>query len=85
GELGQKRNLTTTKETYNIRTAGTPISDLPMTIRQAVWVTRRLGRKYIWVDSLCIIQDDTSDWEAEALKMATVYAMAAVTIVAFSA
>lgn len=32
-----------------------------------------LGIKYVWVDSICIIQDDTTDWESEAAMMASYY------------
>ena len=54
--------------------------DIPMqklctsaTFREAIRVTRTLGYRYIWIDSLCIIQDSKSDWEYEATRMATVY------------
>lgn len=43
-----------------------------------------LGIQYIWVDALCIIQDDGQDWEKESRKMATVYSEARVTIIAAS-
>jgi len=84
-ELEKNTNLVTTTKTHDTFMAeGIRISDLPMTIRQAVWVTHLLGQKYIWVDSLCIVQDDNSDWEVESLKMATVHSMAVVTIIAAS-
>ncbi|KAJ9131787.1 hypothetical protein NKR23_g11558 [Pleurostoma richardsiae] len=35
--------------------------------------TRRLGIRYIWIDSLCIIQDSEEDWLAESVTMADVY------------
>lgn len=83
-ELRQRPNLRTTLATYASMTSGIPIQDLPLTLRQAVWVTVCLGQMYIWIDSICIIQDSPSDWAAEALKMATVYATSAVTIIAAS-
>ncbi|KAI4694302.1 hypothetical protein J4E81_006518 [Alternaria sp. BMP 2799] len=53
--------------------------DIPMqklgtsaTFREAIRVTRTLGYRYIWIDSLCIIQDSKSDWDYEATRMATV-------------
>ncbi|KAG7284297.1 hypothetical protein NEMBOFW57_010666 [Staphylotrichum longicolle] len=55
-----------------------------ITIEQAVEVCVCLGIEYLWVDALCIIQDNTADWEREAKKMATVYTMATVTIIAAS-
>ncbi|KLU88827.1 hypothetical protein MAPG_07810 [Magnaporthiopsis poae ATCC 64411] len=50
-----------------------PLEELPRTFRDAITATRRLGFAYLWVDSLCIIQDDEADWEHEAAKMASVY------------
>ena len=46
---------------------------LPQTYQDAIIVTRRLGLQYLWIDSLCIIQNDTQDWEREAAKMAAIY------------
>ncbi|KAK7745060.1 hypothetical protein SLS53_003295 [Cytospora paraplurivora] len=58
---------------------GLRITELPQTFRDAVDVTRRCGIKYLWIDSLCIIQDidpekGNQDWAAEAGKMADIYA-----------
>ncbi|KAK1502880.1 hypothetical protein CTAM01_04869 [Colletotrichum tamarilloi] len=39
------------------------MTSLSKTFQDAVLVTRRLGIKYIWIDSLCIIQDSKLDWE----------------------
>jgi hypothetical protein len=36
--------------------------------------TRRIGTRYLWIDSLCIIQDSQTDWTHEAASMSTVYA-----------
>lgn len=58
---------------------------LPRNFRDAVQVTRALGYNYIWIDSLCIIQDYASDWVSESGKMAEVYKYATVTIVPTSA
>ncbi|KAK0657957.1 heterokaryon incompatibility protein-domain-containing protein, partial [Cercophora newfieldiana] len=56
------------------------------TFREAVSFTRRLGIPYLWIDSLCILQDkdDLSDWEREAPKMSSVYNSATVTLSAAS-
>ena len=53
---------------------GLKIADLPRTFRDAIVVTRRLGCKYLWIDSLCIIQDSPADWSHEAGLMGEVYA-----------
>lgn len=62
-----------------------PIQSMPKTFRDAVQVTRKLRFRYIWIDSLCIVQDRPSDWEAEAKKMGGYYRNACLTIVAGSA
>ncbi|KAF2869208.1 heterokaryon incompatibility protein-domain-containing protein [Massariosphaeria phaeospora] len=43
-------------------------------------ITRKLGVRYLWIDSLCIIQDCTSDWEKESPKMCDIYQNALFTI-----
>jgi len=48
-------------------------------------ISYRLGVKYIWIDALCILQDDKLDWEHEASMMASVYANAFVTVAAVQA
>lgn len=55
--------------------------DMPATYRDAVKTVRKLDIKYLWIDSLCIVQDDIRDWEREAVKMSEIYQGAAVTIV----
>jgi hypothetical protein len=51
-----------------------PFNRLSKTFKDAIISTRRLGFDYIWIDSLCIIQDDRVDWSIEAGTMGTVYA-----------
>lgn len=50
-----------------------PKSNLPTKYLEAIRVTKALGFRYIWIDSLCIIQDSKQDWETESVKMASVY------------
>jgi hypothetical protein len=58
-----------------------PIDRLPQRIFDAVKITRLLGIRYLWVDALCIIQDDHQEWKAECSRMGDIYALAAITIV----
>ena len=46
---------------------------LPKTLQDAVLVTRRLQYQYLWIDSLCVLQDSMEDWEKEAATMSDVY------------
>jgi hypothetical protein len=36
-------------------------------------VTRKLGARFLWIDSLCILQDSVDDWRAESAEMGSVY------------
>lgn len=47
---------------------------LPKTVRDAILITRDLEVQYIWVDSLCIIQDSADDWARECEVMGSIYA-----------
>ncbi|KAF2110639.1 hypothetical protein BDV96DRAFT_650750 [Lophiotrema nucula] len=42
---------------------------LPRTFYEAVRITRKLGERFLWIDSLCIIQDSVEDWISEAKNM----------------
>ena len=66
--------LTTTRANLASRKERIRFDELPLTFRDAVTTTRKLKIPYLWIDSLCIVQDSPSDWEKEAAKMATVYA-----------
>ncbi|ORY08782.1 heterokaryon incompatibility protein-domain-containing protein [Clohesyomyces aquaticus] len=57
-----------------------PEDDLPLNFKDAIVFTRWIGVHYIWIDSLCIVQDDRDDWERESKKMWMVYAHAYCTI-----
>ncbi|KAL2159602.1 hypothetical protein VTH06DRAFT_2171 [Thermothelomyces fergusii] len=61
------------------------MQDLPPTFSDAVHLSRALGIPYLWVDSLCIIQDDKDDWNREAEYMADVYGNATLTFSADAA
>lgn len=64
---------------------GLNMDELPATIRDAIITTRNLGLQYIWIDSLCILQDSEEDTEKEIMRMKDIYADSAVTIVAAAA
>jgi hypothetical protein len=74
--------LTTTTATLEERTRGIPWDDIPPTFQDAISLTRYLGIRYIWIDSLCIIQDDEPDWQREAAIMGSIYGNSYLTIAA---
>lgn len=70
----------TTKSTLQEHLMGIQVSTLPATIQDAIRLCRSLNIPYLWVDSLCIIQDDSDDWHHEAAEMAAIYGRSALTI-----
>jgi serine/threonine protein kinase len=66
-------HFSTTRANLQEHLQGIRFSDLPATFRDAVTVTRAIGHRYLWIDSLCIIQGPNGDFETEAQKMEAVY------------
>jgi hypothetical protein len=82
---GKKHTLTTTMSNLESHCKMLPMSTLPRSFRDAVEITRKLSIKYLWIDSLCIIQDLEEDWQSESAIMGTVYKNAYLTISALDA
>lgn len=57
-----------------------PKQGISQVILDAIKVCKALSIRYLWVDSLCIIQDEPSDWERESVAMTLIYSNAFVTI-----
>lgn len=84
-------NLGVAKTTNAARTTTLSLEDhkksireevLPITIRNAIGVVRNLGLRYLWIDTLCIIQDSFEDWSREARNMGHIYRDSTITIAA---
>lgn len=58
-----------------------PDKNIPQTILDAIWLSRKLGLRYLWVDRLCIVQDDLEDKENHIRNMAYVFSNAYLTII----
>lgn len=82
---GNEPILTLTTHNLDSFTTSIPIEQLPKTFVDAIEITENLGLRYIWIDSLCIVQDSNSDWEREAGLMSNVYSGTAINIAASSA
>jgi hypothetical protein len=67
---------------YDKMRAGMVLDSMPALFQDAVFTTWKLGIQYLWIDSICIIQDSKDDWEAESARMGSIYSNAYVTIVA---
>ena len=52
---------------------GLDLEKLPQSFRDAITVVKCLDHFYLWVDSLCIIQDNAQDWRRQSALMADIY------------
>ncbi|KAK5135124.1 hypothetical protein LTR08_005649 [Meristemomyces frigidus] len=55
---------------------------LPRAIQDCIGLVKRLGFKFLWVDALCILQDDQEVWSLNARNMDLIYGNANLTICA---
>jgi len=82
---GQSQQFKLTSATIESFHKNIPFNSLPKTFQDAVIVTRNLGYRYLWIDALCIVQDDLQEWRSEAPKMASIYHNSTCTIAAHTA
>ena len=71
--------FTTTKNVESLKKR-IDFASLPKTFQDSIFIARKLGVQYVWIDSVCIIQDDGEDWTHEAKTMGLVYQKAYLTI-----
>ena len=84
---GSKTLLNTTDTKIDLQTeAGllNRLGELPETVKDAIYLVRQLGERHLWVDSLCIIQDDAEDKASQITAMGINYSAAVLTIAATS-
>lgn len=85
---GKTKNFVTKKHNINyVRKAGSLLSgciaaNIPETIRNAIALTKALGETQLWVDSLCIVQDDEVALQHDLRNMHRIYASSFLTIIA---
>ncbi|KAK0638580.1 heterokaryon incompatibility protein-domain-containing protein [Cercophora newfieldiana] len=79
---GTGSGLRTTKSNLSQHLNSIPVEQLPLTVEQAIDVARAVGLQYLWIDRLCIVQDDVQDWRREAADMVNVYQNTWLTIAA---
>ena len=77
-----KTTSTNISQYYDV---GIQFDTLLRTFQDAVQITAAVGFRYLWIDSLCIIQDDEDDWQRESAKMAAIFHMGTITLSATSA
>ncbi|KAI1417815.1 heterokaryon incompatibility protein-domain-containing protein [Hypoxylon sp. FL1857] len=79
---GSSQPVRLTKDNFVDFLQPSPVSELPKTYQHALAIAQSLGFWYIWIDSLCIIQDDKEDWRTESASMGTIYSHAVCNIAA---
>jgi hypothetical protein len=78
---GGKQEKQLTDENLQTYEQGIPWTDLPNTLKDAATATYRIGLRYLWIDSMCIIQNDPVDKPNEIRQMAQIYTHAHFTVV----
>ena len=82
GKAETHHGLKTTTANLLIHKEGIDFESLFQTLRDAVQIAKGLGFRFLWIDALCIVQDDDDDWNREAAMMCQVYSNAALTLIA---
>ncbi|KAF4631287.1 hypothetical protein G7Y89_g6840 [Cudoniella acicularis] len=77
--------LVTNVKDIKTRKNGIPLASMPANFQDACIITRKLRFKYLWIDSLCIIQNSRTDWEIQSSQMGQIYTNASFTIAAAAA
>lgn len=79
------RLLITTKSNLTKHHQNISFGDLPKTFQDAVTVCYFMNIRYLWIDSLCIVQDDPEDWGRESARMGHIYSNAFCTLATHAA
>lgn len=74
-----------TSSTYESIRIGIALDVLPKSFKDAFLITRKLRYRYLWVDSLCIVQDNQAEWVRESANVGDIYSGATCTIAALAA
>ena len=75
----------TTKDNFHEHKYQIPWDKLTSSVQDAMTLVHALGYQYIWIDSLCIVQDNAADWQREAAEMAYIFHGSDLTILAADA
>ncbi|ERF71278.1 hypothetical protein EPUS_05330 [Endocarpon pusillum Z07020] len=74
----------TTLENLDDRKSGIKWEELNPVFQDTLTITKLINCDYLWIDSLCIIQDDEADWREQSLKMSEIYSHSTLNIAATS-
>src|SRR5205085_735821 len=73
--------VTTAKDSYLRHSLIMDKRTLPVSVKDAILVTEKIGIKYLWIDAFRILQDDQDDKNWEIVQMPLIYSQATMTIV----
>ncbi|WQF87647.1 Putative heterokaryon incompatibility [Colletotrichum destructivum] len=85
GDRALHQHFCTTRDNINDHMNRISDDSLPATFKDAIRIARELNVRYLWIDSLCIVQGEDGDFEDEAQHMETVFSSALCVIAANSA
>jgi hypothetical protein len=71
--LGVGENVRTIKANLEQHQRAIPARTLPAAVQNSIQLARVLGFWYLWIDALCIVQDDSGEWVMEAASMGAIY------------
>jgi len=74
--------LTTRKGNLQDHLISIAVKSLPKTFQDAITICGGLDIRFLWIDSLCIVQDDPQDWEEQSIQMGSIYQHALVALAA---
>jgi hypothetical protein len=78
---GKEKFLTTKTTNLAVHKKLLLTHSLPLSFQQAIIATRKMGLRYLWIDSLSILQDSMEDWNVESAQMCKIYENALFTII----
>jgi hypothetical protein len=79
---GNAKPVQTVRQNLSQRQANITFAELPKTFQHAVELCQQLGIDYLWIDTLCIIQDSKDDWEIQSGEMGSIYYNSTLTVAA---
>ncbi|RMJ11866.1 hypothetical protein CDV36_008522 [Fusarium kuroshium] len=85
GNLIDVEPLQTTEDLYEARIREIDWEELPTLFQDVITLLRKLGICYLWIDSMCIIQDDDKDWLEQSAQMASIYSQSYLNLAAATA
>ncbi|KAI1284240.1 HET-domain-containing protein [Xylaria sp. FL0933] len=77
----KKPNILLSSKNKQQLLGGTALGQLDTTIKEAIHITRQIGFPYLWIDSLCIAQDDEEEKSIEIQRMHEIYRNATLTLI----